>query len=276
MKATHRYFEILCTLATSNQLTATELAELQEHAEHCVCCRDLVVDTDRMSARIFLVHTSKTPQIRLPKGMQERFAARARNEGIPLNSSSSSMVVLPASLGLATALLLVLWMVAAPLKDDLPPRSVAQIEPAKTYQISKMVTQEEHLSHDALSRALPTKALISRTSGRRHALRINQDASSSATQTFMPRHPFTLSYSSPESTSAVPWKMVKRNTSYLSSGYKHDSTDILGFRSNLIALAYPAAQTSSRTLDLNAYKMPLKAEFKADLAAFQLTQNRVQ
>ncbi len=91
MTTNHTYFEVMCALAASGQLTKTEHAELREHSEHCVLCRNRLVEMRQSGFQLFLARAFKTPSKRLPKGMQERFAARAISEGIPLSSRSAGI-----------------------------------------------------------------------------------------------------------------------------------------------------------------------------------------
>jgi len=111
MTTNHTYFEVMCSLAASGQLTKTEQVELREHSEHCVLCRNRLVEMRQSGFQLFLARAFKTPSKRLPKGMQERFAARAISEGIPLSSRSAGTGF--NALGMVTVLLLVLLLVAA-------------------------------------------------------------------------------------------------------------------------------------------------------------------
>jgi hypothetical protein len=88
MTVDHSDFEVGCALAASGLFTRTELAELSEHAAHCVLCHDRLVEFRRAGIQLLLVHELKNSGERLPKGMQQRFVARAIREGIPLRSPS--------------------------------------------------------------------------------------------------------------------------------------------------------------------------------------------
>ena len=79
----HGDFEILCALAACGQLTKMERAELREHADHCVSCHTRLVEMRQVGIQLLLARAFKTRSKQLPKGMQERFAARAISEGIP-------------------------------------------------------------------------------------------------------------------------------------------------------------------------------------------------
>ena len=149
MKTNHGDFEILCALAVSGQLTKTESAELSEHAEHCVLCRNRLVEMRRVGIQLFLARAFKTRSKQLPKGVQERFAARAISEGIPLSSRSTGVGF--SALGLVTVLLVALLLVAATLTGDPLSRAVVEIDVAGTSNVPVSVNQES-------SRDLPKHA----------------------------------------------------------------------------------------------------------------------
>ena len=123
MVKNHRYFEILCSLGASGQLTKAEHAELREHCGHCVLCQKQVVEMRQVGIQLFLVQASKATSKQSPKDMQERFAARAVREGVPLSGRSSGVGF--SALGLVSVMLLVLLLVAATLRDRPFARSVA-------------------------------------------------------------------------------------------------------------------------------------------------------
>ena len=115
MTTNHVDFEVLCALAASGDLTKAERARLSDHVQQCVLCYNRLFEMRQLGIQLFLAQALKTPTRRLPRGMQERFSARAISEGIPLSSRSQGVGFSP--LGLVTALLVVLLMVAATLRD---------------------------------------------------------------------------------------------------------------------------------------------------------------
>jgi len=115
MTVDHSDFEVRCALAASGLLTRTELAELSEHAAHCVLCHDRLVEFRRAGIQLLLVHGLKNSGERLPKGMQQRFVARAIGEGIPLRSPSQGIRF--SALGSVTILLVALLLMVATLNN---------------------------------------------------------------------------------------------------------------------------------------------------------------
>jgi hypothetical protein len=115
MTTNHVDFEVLCALAVIGDLTKAECDELSEHVEHCPLCHDRLLEMRRLGVQLFFAQARQTPIKRLPKGMQERFSARAISEGIPLSVRSQGVGF--RSLGLVTVLLVALLLVTATLKD---------------------------------------------------------------------------------------------------------------------------------------------------------------
>jgi hypothetical protein len=113
MTSNHTYFESLCAFAISDELTEPELVELHQHSLECVSCRNRIHEMTRIDACLFLSHASARRNGGLPKGMRERFIARAIKEGVPLNSPSTAGL---GSLGLATALFIILLVTAAAIR----------------------------------------------------------------------------------------------------------------------------------------------------------------
>lgn len=140
MTTNHVDFEVLCALAASGDLTKGERARLSDHVQQCVLCHNRLLELRQLGIRLFLAQALKTPTRRLPRGMQERFSARAISEGIPLSSRSQGVGF--SALGLVTALLVVLLMVAATLRDGWFRRSVAEKDVADTPHVSQVLRQE--------------------------------------------------------------------------------------------------------------------------------------
>jgi len=113
MTSNHNYFECLCALAASDELTGPELAELREHSLECASCRNRILEMTQINACLLLSHACNHRNGHLPEGMQERFVARAIKEGIPLNSPSTAGV---GNLGLASALFIILLVTAAAIR----------------------------------------------------------------------------------------------------------------------------------------------------------------
>ena len=113
MTSNHKYFESLCAFAISDELTGLELVELHQHSLVCVSCRNRIHEMTRIDACLSLSHAFTRRNRRLPKGMRERFVARAIKEGVPLKSPSTAGL---GNLGLASALFIFLLVTAAAIR----------------------------------------------------------------------------------------------------------------------------------------------------------------
>ena len=58
MTLNHNYFELLCALAASDQLTEPELVELNEHSLECVSCRNRIQEMTGINACLVLSRRS--------------------------------------------------------------------------------------------------------------------------------------------------------------------------------------------------------------------------
>jgi hypothetical protein len=114
MTTNHNDFELLCVLASSGDLKSEERVDLSAHLEGCAFCRERLLEMRQLSEQLVLAQARKGPRRRLPKGMKDRFLVRAVREGIPLSPPRPGTE--SHALGMATALLLVLLLVAATLR----------------------------------------------------------------------------------------------------------------------------------------------------------------
>jgi hypothetical protein len=113
MKPNHHYFESLCALAINEELTKPELVELHEHSLACVSCRNRIHEMTKIDACLRLSRAFSRRNGRLPKGMRERFIARAIKEGIALSTPSTAGL---GNLSLASALFIILLVTAAVIR----------------------------------------------------------------------------------------------------------------------------------------------------------------
>ena len=113
MTSNHEYYESLCAIAISEELTGAELFELHQHSLECVTCRNRIHEMTKIDAFLSLSRALTCRDERLPKGMRERFMARAIKEGVPLNPPSTAGL---GNLGLASALFVVLLITAAAIR----------------------------------------------------------------------------------------------------------------------------------------------------------------
>ena len=121
MTVNHGDFEVRSALAASGLLTRAELSELSEHAAHCVLCHDRLVEFRQAGIQLFLVNRLQNSSERLPRGMQQRFVARAIREGIPLRAPSQGVRF--SALGAVTVVMVALLLAAANLNNGSLPNS---------------------------------------------------------------------------------------------------------------------------------------------------------
>src|SRR5438876_1641458 len=88
------YFEELCALAASGQISETELVELSDHMQQCAHCRSVSADfTDLFHNKLPMMNPEFMGSFK-PIGFfsgasyRERFLARARKEGLSFSPRS--------------------------------------------------------------------------------------------------------------------------------------------------------------------------------------------
>jgi hypothetical protein len=113
MTPSHSYFESLCAFAINDGLSGPELVELHQHSLGCLSCRNRIHEMTKIDACLFFSRAFTRRNGRLPKGMRERFIARAIKEGVPLHSPSTAGL---GNLGLASALFIILLVTAAAIR----------------------------------------------------------------------------------------------------------------------------------------------------------------
>lgn len=290
MTTNHGDFEILCALAACGQLTKMEHAELREHADHCVSCHTRLVEMRQVGIQLLLARAFKTRSKQLPKGMQERFAARAISEGIPLSSRPTGVGF--SALGLVTVLLVALLLVTATLTDRALPRSVAETGVAGSSHGSELRNQDSspdlpnpvlpvrvrpvlpfrrvHRHPSAIFPAEPaslqsrrfTFTLYSRNSGMR--------ADPLSTTIRLPEvvPSFTSPLRAPKLTFDKASEVIGHDAPHLLAECEHSALGPLSFQ------AHSAAQGFHGSFDLEAYRTGLKADF--DVNAIHLIQNAVR
>lgn len=85
----HDHYEELCALAVSGQIALAELENLKQHMQGCAECRDILSDFGQIAAQAFPEFASERVPVQAPAGMDVRFLARARSQGIPLRRKTS-------------------------------------------------------------------------------------------------------------------------------------------------------------------------------------------
>lgn len=162
MTANHGYFEFLSVLAASDELTGPELVELNEHSRACVSCRNRIREMTSVNAGLFLSQAFNHRKGRLPKGMRQRFIARAIKEGVPLNSPSAAGL---GNLGLASALFIILLVTAAAIRTGPFSRPVVEGGRFDAAQLAKPVPLTSPMLPDS------TMNLLAKRGDRSHGAR---------------------------------------------------------------------------------------------------------
>jgi len=87
------YYEELCALAASGQISESEFVELQDHLQQCEECRSTYAEfIDLVHSKLPLVHPEVVGSAKLPgffserPSYRERFVARARKEGLTVSN----------------------------------------------------------------------------------------------------------------------------------------------------------------------------------------------
>ena len=86
---THEQYEELCALAATGQASEVELEDLRSHLETCPSCRSMAYDFTEISAQGLSMLAAKQLHCPVPSGMTQRFAARARSEGIAMSREAN-------------------------------------------------------------------------------------------------------------------------------------------------------------------------------------------
>jgi hypothetical protein len=235
MTANHGDFEVGCALAASGLLTRTELAEFSQHAAHCVLCHDRLVEFRRAGTQLFLVPVLKDSGERLPRGMQQRFVARAIREGIPLRSGSQGVRF--SALASVTVLLVALLWVANLNSGSLPGLADTSQGPvAIDVALDKETSPAQEIPTHA--RPVPAGKLPLRRS--REAIRPRQ-----VTPLFAPKLTF-----------ATNSEIIRHNAPHLLAECEQCTFAPLSFQSRFVFHG---------SLDPDTFRTGLKPDFKANV-----------
>lgn len=91
MMKEHEEYKLLCGLAAAGEILPDDLQDLKQHLDECEECRLLFSDFVQVSAQAFPLLSDHNYRA-VPSGMKTKFVERARTEGIPLRSSTRSVV----------------------------------------------------------------------------------------------------------------------------------------------------------------------------------------
>jgi hypothetical protein len=83
----HELYEVLCTLAATGQLAASEKADFDEHCLNCRACRDQLQDLISIGVQLQFDEAIHATSPSMPAGSLERFLVRAIREGIAPRST---------------------------------------------------------------------------------------------------------------------------------------------------------------------------------------------
>ncbi len=85
MKDSHHRFDVQSVLASSGQLSEKQLKEFCNHAASCEDCHKRFDEMAVLSVSLWTAGVVRCCTSAAPKGMTERFVARAIREGVPLH-----------------------------------------------------------------------------------------------------------------------------------------------------------------------------------------------
>jgi len=165
MTPNHPHFEVLCALAASGQLNRAELAELHEHCEGCSSCSGRLVEMTQAGAELFCTYLVNQPGIRMPKGMLERFIARAKSEGVPLKPRTESIGFTGPAW--TAAFLLALLLVSTTLHFGFPTGSTEETTQGNTASVPTSIGDKGEGAPGALGNIVPDETRASRNVSRR-------------------------------------------------------------------------------------------------------------
>ena len=113
MTANHGYFELLCALAASDELTDPSSLNLTEHSLQCVFCRDRILEMTKINTSLVMSHAFNHRN-RAPARRHAGTFHRASDQGgCPAQFSFDIGL---GNLGLASALFIVLLLTAAAIR----------------------------------------------------------------------------------------------------------------------------------------------------------------
>jgi hypothetical protein len=174
MRSNHNYFEFLCALAASDELTGPELVELREHSLECVPCRNQIQEMAKPNACLLLSHAFNHRNGRLPRGMRERFIARAIKEGVPLTPPSAVGL---GNLGVASAVFIIPLVTAAAVRTGPFSRPVVDAGHFDAAQYTKSIRATNPTPPDSTMNRLPRRRDRSRARSRSVQLQWRLDPS---------------------------------------------------------------------------------------------------
>jgi hypothetical protein len=305
MTSNHNYFESLCAFAVSDELTGPELAELHQHSLQCVSCRNRIHEMTKIDACLFLSRAFTRRNGRLPKGMRERFIARAIKEGVPLNPPSTAGL---GNLGLASALFIILLVTAAAIRTGPFSRPVVDASHFDAAQLANPVYVASLTPPGSTISLLPGRRDRSRASRSRSVLvqcrpdpsSVSQARKSGALpghlEAFQNRY-FPAAFSSPHYTLAtmpsdvgrlsswpdmpprfrlaVPQPLIRENALLLLADSEHGTAKPMIIPSQF-TFATPGAQGFHLALDIDPYRAHPIFEFGDTPLKFHFVENVTQ
>jgi hypothetical protein len=296
MTSNHNYFEFLCALAASDELSGPKLVELREHSLECVPCRNRIQEMTKINACLLLSHAFNHRNGRLPKGMRERFIARAIKEGVPLTPPSAVGL---GNLGVASALFIILLVTAAAVRTGPFSRPVVDAGHFDAAQYTRSVRATNSTPRDSTMNLLPRRRDRSRARSRSVQLQWRLDPSRALPvhpETFQ-NHYFPAALSSPQSMLAampsdvaplsswpympsrfrltVPPALVRDSALRLLADSEHGTANPMIISSEF-TFATPAAPGFHPALDMDPYRTHPNFEFKDAPLKFQFVENVTQ
>ncbi len=149
-----------CALFVSGQLAKDEVADLKAHVAGCDACRRSIEEMADIGSSLLLKQNARGGRFSAPKGMQERFVARAIWEGVPLRKVSRKASLRLHEWALAVAALLFFVFSASVFKtrfypDIAVPVTSVAVRPLPTQiQASPTAAREVRASRSLLQKRM--------------------------------------------------------------------------------------------------------------------------
>jgi hypothetical protein len=284
MTLNHNYFEYLCALAASDELTGPELAELREHSLECAPCSNRISEMTRANAWMLLSRAFNHRNGRLPEDMRERFIARAIKEGVPLTSPSPVGL---GNLGVASVLFIILLVTAAAIRTG-PFSAVVDNGHLDAARLTKSVHTANPTPPDSTMSLLPRRRDRSRAKSRSVQVQWRLDPSRALpVQTFQNRY-FPAALPSPPDIGrlsswpympsrfrlAVPPALVRDSARRLLADSEHGTANPI--IPSEFTFSTPTALGFHPALDMDMYRTHSNFEFRDAPLKFHFVENVTQ
>jgi hypothetical protein len=268
MSASHDEFEVLCALAASGDLTETEHTALREHLRDCTSCQNYLVEMRRLAIPLLFAQQLKSPGKQLRKGLQARFAERARREGIPLSAQSQGVGF--SALGMVTVVLVVLLLVTGALQHGPSRSSMVETGVSESAQLAPL-----HSPNSVMSLPAPAKVRLIRRDHKPAASPVAKPELMTFEPVAMSGHPFTFTlYARSFARRTYPLSTTIKLTEVVPSlTFPSRASGLTLDTAGAFAPTHFLSNLAAQRPDLDMYRNTWKASFKT--SGFELIHSVV-